>query len=246
MNNNKIFLRFPQPQRDAIFLKRSQRFLADMVFEGGEEATVYCPNPGAMTGLLTEGNRVVVWDSNDAKRRRRYTWRAIEFDGHWVGTDTHFSNRIVSKIIEQRLLPALASFTEVAHEKLIETGVRIDFILRHEKDDCLLEVKSASVALGGVARYPDSKTPRGVKQLQAFTRRLKCGQRVIVLFLVQRADVQSFIVTDAFDPAYAKAFAEAVAEGLEVMPVAVKVSPEGFSLPRLLPYGEFHGSWPSA
>jgi sugar fermentation stimulation protein A len=231
-------LRFPQPQRTAIFLKRSQRFLADMLFEDGEAATVYCPNPGAMTGLLTEGNRAVVWDSNDAKRRRRYTWRAIEFNGNWVGTDTHFSNRVVSEIIQQRLLPALSSFTEVAREQPIEPGVRIDFILRNEKDDCLLEVKSASVVLDGVARYPDSKTPRGIKQLQAFTRRLKCGQRVIVLFLVQRADVQSFIVTDAFDTDYAKAFAEAVAEGLEVMPVAVKVSPEGFSFPRLLPYGE--------
>ena len=75
-----------------------------MQFEGNREETVYCANPGSMTGLLVAGNRAVLWDSENLKRKRRYTWRAVEFQGNWVGTDTHLSNRIVEEIIKAKLL----------------------------------------------------------------------------------------------------------------------------------------------
>jgi sugar fermentation stimulation protein A len=208
-----------------------------MNFSDGQEEFVYCANSGSMAGLLSVGKRAIIWDSGNLKRKRRFTWRAIQFEGQWVGTDTHLSNRIVEEIIINKLLPELATFNEIKREQSIEPGVRVDFILKSDYGDCLLEVKSAVVVQDGMARYPDSKTPRGVKQLQALTRRLKAGHRAIVVFLAQRADAQGFIVSDAFDPDYAKAFAEAVREGLEVMPIAVKVSREGFSLPKLLPYG---------
>ncbi len=236
MSLSDIFLHFPQPQCCAIFLKRQQRFLATMRLSGDEEETVYCANPGSMSGLLRSGSRALLWDSGNIKRKRRYTWKAVELDKIWIGTDTHMSNRVVEEIIKQKLIPALSSFNEILREHVIESGVRVDFLLRDEFNECLVEVKSASVVLDGIARYPDSKTPRGLKQLQALTRRLKDGQRVMVLFLVQRSDAKAFVVIDKFDPDYALAFKEALSAGLEVFGVSVTVSIEGFSSPKLLPY----------
>ncbi len=207
-----------------------------MQFEGNREETVYCANPGSMTGLLVAGSRAVLWDSENLKRKRRYTWRAVEFQGNWVGTDTHLSNRIVEEIIKAKLLPEFESVAEILREQLIEEGVRVDFILKGSQGECLVEVKSASVVLEGVARYPDSKTPRGVKQLRALTRQVKSGRRVLLLFLSQRSDVNSFSVTKLFDPEYASAFDDAVLAGVEVIGVAVKVCPEGFSSPKILHY----------
>jgi sugar fermentation stimulation protein A len=237
MTVQEIFFRFPKPHCEAVFLDRPQRFLAVMQFEGNREETVYCANPGSMTGLLLVGSRVVLWDSENLKRKRRYTWRAVEFEGNWVGTDTHLSNRIVEEIIKAKLLPEFESITETIREQTIEEGVRVDFVLKSKKGDCLVEVKSASIVLDGVARYPDSKTPRGVKQLGALTRQVKSGRRALLLFLVQRSDVNSFCITKAFDSEYAEAFDQAVAAGVEVLGVAVSVSSEGFSSPRVLRYG---------
>ena len=234
MTVSEIFLRFPRPHCEAVFLDRPQRFLAIMQFEGNREETVYCANPGSMTGLLVAGNRAVLWDSENVKRKRRYTWRAVEFEGNWVGTDTHLSNRIVEEIIKEKLLAEFESVTETLREQTIEDGVRVDFVLKSDKGDCLVEVKSASIVLNGQARYPDSKTPRGVKQLGAITRQVKSGRRALLLFLVQRSDVDSFCITKAFDPEYAEAFDEAIAAGVEVIGVAVNVCPEGFSSPRIL------------
>ena len=238
MRGGEIFMAFPQPQCEAIFLRRPQRFLAEMHLPEGADELVYCANPGSMTGCLTSGTEALLWDSADLKRTRRYTWRAVEFEGLWIGTDTHLSNRIVEEALRLKLVPGLETYSTLARERLVEEGFRVDFVLSGPQGDCLVEVKSATVVENGVARYPDSLTPRGVRHLISLTRKAMEGQRSILLFLVQRADAHSFVVSNSHDPAYAEAFEIAVASGVEVMALAVSVCREGFGKPKLLPYAQ--------
>ena len=238
MSGKEIFMPFPQPQCEAVFLRRPQRFLAEMLFPEGAEEIVYCANPGSMTGCLTTGRNALLWDSPDLKRKRRYTWRAVEFEGHWIGTDTQLANRIVEEALRLQLVPGLETYNDVAREQLIEKGLRVDFIISGAQGTCLVEVKSATVVENGVARFPDSPTPRGVRHLNALKRKAKEGQRSVILYLVQRDDAHSFVVSNSHDPAYAKAFEDAIASGVEVLALAVSVCREGFSNPRLLPYAK--------
>lgn len=236
MSTSEIFMAFPQPQFEATFLRRPQRFLAAMNLMGGSDELVYCANSGSMTNCLTSGSPALVWDSANINRKRRYTWRAVKFEGLWIGTDTHLSNRIVEEALKLKLVPGLEAYCILAREQQIEEGFRVDFILTGSQGDCLLEVKSISVVEKGVARYPDSKTPRGIKHMQALKRKALEGQRSILLFLIQRSDAQSFVVSSSYDSAYAEAFEEAIDSGVEVLALAVSVCPEGFGKPRLLPY----------
>jgi sugar fermentation stimulation protein A len=240
MSKTKIFMKFPQPQCDAIFLQRPQRFLAEVLFPDGTAQTVYCANPGSMTGCLTSNSKALLWDSTNQKRKRRYTLRAVEFEGTWIGTDTHLANRIVEEALRMRLVPGLEGYDLLAREKFIEDGFRVDFVLAGEQGECLVEVKSSSVVENGVARYPDSSTPRGVSQLNALNRKATEGMRSVLIFLVQRADACSFVVSNSHDLAYAEAFERAVASGVEVIALAVSVSREGFGFPRCLPYAQKH------
>lgn len=235
-SGNEIFMAFPQPQREAIFLRRPQRFLAEMSLPEGTEELVYCANSGAMTGCLTPRMAAILWDSTDPERKRRYTWRAVEFEGGWIGTDTHLANRIVEEALRLKLVPGLESYCALAREQLLEAGFRVDFVLTGPQGDCLVEVKSATVVESGVARFPDSATPRGVKHLKALKSQALAGKRSVLLFLIQRADAHSFVVSNSHDPAYAEAFDEAVASGVEVIALAVAVSPAGFGIPKTLPY----------
>jgi sugar fermentation stimulation protein A len=238
MTQQTIFLPFPQPQQEAIFQRRPQRFLAEVQLVDGTDEVAYFANPGSMAGCLLPGSSALLWDSQDLKRKRRYTLRAIELDGIWIGADTHLSNRIVEKALDLKLIPGLETYSLVAREKLLEKGYRVDFVLTgtNGKGDCLLEVKSSVVVNGGIARYPDCRTPRGVRQLQVLKEHVSQGYRVVVLFLVQRADVHSFSITDLFDPSYFAAFQEAVAAGIEVIALRVTVSQEGFATPKLLSF----------
>lgn len=238
MTDGKIFLPFPQPQREATFLERPQRFLARMKLADEIEEIAYCANPGAMNGCLISGSQALLWDSADPKRKRRYTWRAVLLNGLWIGTDTHLSNRIVESALRLKLVPGLERYTTVTREKLVRKGFRVDFCLSGSQGDCLIEVKSANVVENGIARYPDSVTPRGVRHLQLLKHQVLNGQRAVLIFLVQRADAQCFVVSPVSDMAYAEAFQEAVAAGVEVLVLAVSVSPAGFGCPRILPYSQ--------
>jgi len=233
---NEVFMAFPQPQHNATFLQRTQRFLASMELVDGTQELVYCANSGAMASDLRSGARALIWDSGDLKRKRRFTWRAIETEGLWVGTDTHLSNRIVEEALRLRLIPSLEDYETIAREHIVEPGIRVDFLVSGPTGECLIEVKSSNIVENGVARYPDSPTPRGVKQLKSLTLKASAGHRAVLLFLVQRNDAQSFKVSTTNDPAYFQAFEAAITAGVEVIVVAVSVHPEGFGTPRIIPY----------
>lgn len=236
MNGNNVFMSFAGPLKSAKFLRRTQRFLAEIEFSSGITELVYCPNPGAMTGLLETGSAAILSENNDTKRKRRYTLQAIELNGHWVGTNTHLSNQIVEKALAQKLIPKLGSYNTFMKELIIETGFRVDFKLFGDKEDCLLEVKSATILEDGLARFPDSLTPRGVRQINTLTSLAGKGNRAVLLFLIQRADATGFVVSKSYDLAFANAFDKAVAAGVEVIALAIPVYPDGFGDPREVPY----------
>ncbi len=226
---------FPKPQINAVFLGRPQRFLAEVAFPDGSQTMAYCSNPGSLKGCLQPGSPVLLWDSAQPKRKRQYTWRAIKLAGAWVGTDTHLANRLVEEALVQRLIPGLDRYEKLEREKLVEVGHRVDFLLTETEGFCYVEVKSATIVEKGVARFPDSITPRGLKHLEGLTRKAEEGHRVVLLYLIQRGDVESFSVNEAHYPAYSVAFKKAVAAGVETIALSVQVSPKGFGKPKILP-----------
>ena len=74
MSLSALFMSFPGTNYEVTFLKRPQRFLAEMVFPQGDKFVAYCANSGALNGCLDPGSLALVWDSADPKRKRRYTW----------------------------------------------------------------------------------------------------------------------------------------------------------------------------
>lgn len=90
-----------------------------------------------------------------------------------------------------------------------------DFKLKGKAGSCFVEVKSAKIVENGVARFPDSITLRGLKHLDALTRKAKEGHPAVLLFLIQRSDASVFSLSTRF-PAYNSAFKIALAAGVEV------------------------------
>jgi len=235
MSKDELFMAFPTPQINATFLGRPQRFLAEMAFPDGTQTVAYCANPGSLNGCLQPGSQALLWDSENPKRKRRYTLRAVQFEGGWIGTDTHLANRLVGEALLQRLIPGLDCYDKLEKERCVEAGHRVDFLLTGTEGLCFVEVKSATVVEKGVARFPDSITKRGLKHLVGLTLKAEEGHRVVLLYLVQRADVESFSVSTAHYPAYATAFKKALAAGVEAIALSVAVSNEGFGRLKLLP-----------
>lgn len=226
---------FEQNQIVATFLGRPQRFLVEVRLEDGSKTLAYCANPGSFKDCLRAGSPILLFDTQSTIRKRRYTWRAIKLGRHWVGTDTHLANRLVEKALLENCLPGLEGYGIMAKEPREKTGARLDFHLANAIGQCYLEVKSATVVSGTCARYPDSKTLRTLAQLKLLARKAKAGHRAVLLFLVQRGDVDGFSFDSSYDAALTRAFDRALDAGVEVLAVKHKVNRHGFSKPIRLP-----------
>lgn len=233
--NSKIFIPFPEPQIHALFLSRPQRFLAEVLLADGTSTIAYCPNSGSFEGCLDVGSQVLLWKSPpNSKRKRVYTLRAIKHKCCWIGLDTSFSNRIAEKMLSEKLIPSLKSLTSFEKEPCVGKGTKLDFSFMTKKQKGYIEVKSATVAFNGSARYPDSFTVRGIKQLKILTTMAQKGYKAILLFIVQRDDVSSFAINRTHPSPFFEAYLNAINAGVKIFAFSTSISQEGIGIPYRL------------
>ena len=125
-------------------------------------------------------------------------------------------------------LSELTGYAGLRREVKYGANSRIDILLEDaNKGTCYVEIKNVHLMRkAGLAEFPDSKTERGVKHLQELSNMVREGHRAVMLFLIQRADAKRFDLARDIDPAYAAAFLEASAAGVEMLAYRCKLSPQ--------------------
>jgi sugar fermentation stimulation protein A len=231
-------MRFASPLIRGTLVRRYKRFLADVMLEDGREVTAHCANPGAMLGLNAPGTTVWLEANAGPGRKLGFAWRLVELGGgHFAGIDTTLPNRLVAEALAGGGIPGLAGYASVRPEVRYGTKSRIDFLLSGpDRPDAWVEVKNVHLCRGGaLAEFPDSVTARGAKHLRELAAEAAAGRRAVMLYVVQRTDCTRFRLAADLDPAYAAAFADARAAGVEVMAHATRIDREGVSLGGALP-----------
>jgi sugar fermentation stimulation protein A len=228
-------VRIDRPLVEGVLVRRYKRFLADVELRTGELVTAHCPDPGRMTGCLPERARVVLRDSQDPRRKLRYTLQTVRVGRSWVNVDTALANPAVAEAVEAGAIPELAGYSRVRREVPYGDRGRIDLLLeRRGRAPCFVEVKCTTLAERGVARFPDAVTARGRRQLGELARVAERGERAVVLFLAGRSDVLRFTPADEIDPAYGEALRDALRSGVEALAWSARVRPDRLELARPL------------
>ncbi len=230
-------MRFPDPLIRGRLLRRYKRFLSDIVLDSGEIVVAHCANPGAMTGLKDTGAPVWLSPSRNPKRKLKYSWELIQVDGHMVGINTAWPNRIVEEAVAAQMVPELAGYPSLRREVPFGRNSRIDLLLEAaDRPPCYLEVKNVHLKrTAGLAEFPDSVTKRGAKHLRELSEMADRGARAVMFFLVQRGDCTSFQVAADIDPDYDRALHAALDHGVEVLCYSCRVGEEAIELDRPLP-----------
>ncbi len=210
-------------------IKRYKRFLADIELETGETITAHCANTGPMRGVSEPNSLVQVSQSNNPKRKLAYTWEMIQVNNTWVGINTSLPNKVIKTALTQNLIPELATRyssirTEVPYGKNKKS--RIDFLLSKENQpDIYLEVKNVTLTQGSTALFPDTVTTRGQKHLEELMT-LAPPAKAIMLYFINRNDCDRFAPADSYDSKYAQLYRQAIAAGVEILPLRFEVTPE--------------------
>ncbi len=230
-------MRFPSPLLEARLLRRYQRFLADVETADGQLLTAHCPNTGSMQGCKTPGSRVWLSPATNPARKLAWTWELVEAaPGVIVGVHTGRSNALVREAIEGGHVPELGAYEQIRPEVKYGEGSRIDFLLQGPgRPDCYLEVKNVTAAVEGrIGYFPDAVTTRGARHLREMSAMVAAGHRAVLVFCVQRGDVDAVRPADHIDPDYGQALRAALAAGVEVLALGARIDPRGIELVRRL------------
>jgi len=215
-------------------IKRYKRFLADVELADGTIVTAHCTNSGSMKSCLEDNARVYLTPVNDPKRKTKFTWEMIEIDNQWVGINTGNPNIIAYESIKNGLIPELSGYNLVKREVKFGNS-RFDVMAENSQEVCFVEVKNVTYKKDKYALFPDAVTSRGLKHLNTLIEVKKSGRRAVMLYIIQRQDVEIFGPAEEIDPDYAKGLRDAIKNGVEVLAYQVMVSPEEIVLGKKLP-----------
>jgi sugar fermentation stimulation protein A len=229
-------MRFEEPLVCATLERRYKRFLADMRLADGRRITAHCPNPGSMIGLMQPGMRALLSAADAASERRlRFTWELVRVGRVWVCVNTMRANRVAREALRAGRIRPLARQGVARPEVRVSRHSRLDFVLEGAGAGAYVEVKSVTMRSGSGALFPDAVTERGRRHLLELARLARRGHRAVLLYLVMRNDCHWVGPADAIDPAYGRTLRRVVAQGVEILAYAVRVSPRGLDLGRCLP-----------
>ncbi len=224
-------IRWPQLTEGRI-IKRYKRFLADIELADGQIVTAHCPNSGRMTGCWEAGCPVWLSESDNPKRKLRYTLEMTQMPESRIVVNTLMANHVARAAIEAGQIRELGSYDKIRSEVKYGQNSRIDLLLG---EDCYVEVKSCTLVEGGMGLFPDAPSERGRKHLTELINEVKAGNRAVMLFLIQRMDASSFRAAAMIDPAYAEGLNEAHAAGVEVLAYDTIIDLNGIALNKQIP-----------
>lgn len=227
-------MKFDNGLQEGIFLRRYKRFFVDITTTEGVGLTVHCANTGSMTGCSTPGNRIWYSTSPNPKRKLKHSIELVETDErHLVCVNTARANQLVSEILDQKLVDRLPKSEHFRREITIpgEKG-RFDF----GNDTTVIEVKSVTWGNQGIGRFPDARSLRATRHVQALRSLAKQGYVSMLFFAVLHTGVEKVTVASEIDVDYANAVRQAQNDNVKVFAYRWKLSPAEMTLDREIPF----------
>ncbi len=228
-------MKFPTTLITGKLVRRYRRFLVDVELKSGSTVTAHCPNAGTMVGCSKPGQRVLLSENNDERRRNKYTWELIRMNQTWVGVNVSIPRKIVVEAIAARSVPSLSRFTEMTMD--VEYGHRrkVDIMLHGVEQNVFINVHHVAWAEQGVAKFPETPNARSRKGLLELAEVAQQGHRAVAFFVVQRGDCESLSPAHDIDPQFWRLFKDAQQKGVEVIVYRANISPQEISLGTHIP-----------
>lgn len=211
--------------RQAVFLKRPNRFLAEIKIDGNVEIC-HVKNTGRCRELLLPGTTIYVQDFGEERvRKTRYDLICVEKGKRLINMDSQIPNKVFQEWLQAgNLFPACEPITLLKPECTFGDS-RFDFYFETPKRRCFAEVKGVTLEQDGVVSFPDAPTERGIKHLQGLMQAVAEGYEAYVIFIIQMKNVLYFTPNVATHPAFATTLAKAQDAGVHLLALDCFVTP---------------------
>lgn len=201
------------------FINRPNRFIAEVEIDGKTEV-VHVKNTGRCKELLLPGAKVILEVSDNPNRKTKYDLIAVYKEGlGLVNIDSQAPNKVVCAWLKTQ------GYSYIKPEFTYGKS-RFDFYMEKGEEKYLLEVKGCTLEIDGVGYFPDAPTERGVKHLKELIQAKKEGYHCGIAFVIQMEGISEVLPNGKTHPEFEKAFHEAKENGIEVLFLQCKVTPD--------------------
>lgn len=213
------------------FIERPNRFIAYVEINGKKE-TVHVKNTGRCAELLRPFATVYVQENDYPNRKTKWDLIAVKKGERIVNMDSQVTNKVVEEWIRKgNLFPEL---TLLKPEKTYGKS-RFDLYVEAGERKAFIEVKGVTLEEGGVVRFPDAPTERGVKHLEELCEAVKEGYEAYVFFVIQMKQARYFTPNVRTHAAFAEALLKAEKAGVHILAFDCHVTKDSIRLRKEVP-----------
>lgn len=219
--------------REALFLRRKNRFVADVMLPEAGEVAVHVKNTGRLRELLLPGARVILAKADNPARKTPYDLIGVyrkEKDGteRLFNIDSQAPNAVVREWLEGQEF-------DLVRPEYTWGNSRMDFYMERENgtespERYLMEVKGCTLDRDGIGYFPDAPTERGVKHLHELAKASAAGYHAFLAFVIQMEGVLEVRPNTETHPEFAEALQAAEQAGVQVLHLRTIVRPDSLEV----------------
>ncbi|MCX8030686.1 MAG: DNA/RNA nuclease SfsA [Thermodesulfovibrionales bacterium] len=203
----------------AIFKERVSRFVIKAIINDDRIISSYLANPGRLWELLIPNESELLLIENSYAKRLPYIVLAVKKEDKWVLLHTHLTNKIIERLIKEKLIPFYKDYQVISKEVKVDNS-RFDLLLNKGKEKLYLEIKSCTLFGKKIAMFPDAVTSRGLKHLIELKKMAQKGAKTSLLFVVMSPDVEIFLPAYHIDYKFANVFLQ-IKESVEITAISI-------------------------
>lgn len=209
----------------ARFLRRVNRFIADIELSDGQVVQAHLANTGRMQELLRPGVAALVRPAKNPARKTAWDLLAVDHGGSWVCLAAAWANDFMREWLSKGRIAGFYDWKQIEWEKKIGNS-RFDFAVTLQSGErWLLEVKSVNYVIDGHALFPDAPTTRGRRHVEELLALREQGWQVGIFFVTMGQPVVDVGFNAENDPEFARVMQRAIAEGADVRAFSAEILP---------------------
>ncbi|MFA5537042.1 MAG: DNA/RNA nuclease SfsA [Bacillota bacterium] len=217
--------------KEAIFLNRPNRFIANIQLDGRTEIC-HVKNTGRCKELLLPGAKIYVQQAANPNRKTKYSLISVYKGDQLVNIDSQAPNKVFAEWLAKGGLGEELTQIKAEYNFL---DSRLDFYAETPKAKILIETKGVTLEEDGVALFPDAPTERGVKHLETLINSLSLGYRAYAVFVIQMKGVSLFSPNGKTHPAFAHTLKTAQEKGVNILALDCQVTKNSITIHQPIP-----------
>lgn len=207
--------------------------MAEVIIEEKKEI-VHVKNTGRLKELLLPNVEVLLEESNQPKRKTKYSLIAVKKHNRWVNIDSQAPNKVAFEAIQEGKLNEIGFVQKLKREVKFGDS-RFDLYIEKDDEKAFIEVKGVTLEKEGLAMFPDAPTSRGTKHIWELVKALEEGYKGTILFIIQMEGCQMFTPNKEADSDFQQALIEASKKGVQILAYDTIVNEKELTIGKPIP-----------